>query len=161
LRRAVAFGLASLSVSAVSAPVVCKGTVCKSTGSFSRWQSATSKAATSAGVSCPSAFVVDGDTLRCGRVRVRLLGIDAPEIEHCPNWRTCAPGDGQASRRSLIAALRFGPLTYEPVAQDRYGRTVAVVRAGTTNLSCWQLGQQQAIYKRQWDNGARVERECR
>ena len=31
-------------------------------------------------VPCPSAYVVDGDSLRCGSVRVRLLGIDAPEL---------------------------------------------------------------------------------
>ena len=30
-------------------------------------------------VDCPSAYVVDGDTLRCGSERLRLLEIDAPE----------------------------------------------------------------------------------
>jgi len=70
---------------------------------------------------CPSAYVVDGDTLHCGPLRLRLLGIDAPEIERCPRWRVCAPGDGNASKRSLIAALRFGPVRYEPVTFDRYG----------------------------------------
>jgi micrococcal nuclease len=159
LRRAVAFVLASLSVGAASAPVVCKGTVCKSTGSFSRWQPAATRATPEVG--CPSAFVVDGDTLRCGRVRVRLLGIDAPEIERCPRHRVCAPGDGQAAKQSLIAALRFGSVGYQPVTHDRYGRTVAVVRAGDVNLSCWQLEQRQAIYKPQWDNGGAIERACR
>src|SRR4051794_39701410 len=63
-------------------------------------------------VDCPSAYVVDGDTLRCGPVRLRLLGIDAPEIERCPRWRVCAPGDGQAAKRGLVAALRLGPVRY-------------------------------------------------
>lgn len=45
---------------------------------------------------------VDGDTLRCPEVgRVRLLGIDAPELHGCPKHRVCAPGDGQGSKRSL------------------------------------------------------------
>lgn len=61
-------------------------------------------------VDCPSAYVVDGDTLRCGPERLRLLGIDAPEIERCPHWRVCAPGDGQASKRSLDVAMRLGPI---------------------------------------------------
>jgi len=109
---------------------------------------------------CPSAYVVDGDTLHCGPLRLRLLGIDAPEIERCPRWRVCAPGDGNASKRSLIAALRFGPVRYEPVTFDRYGRQVAVVWAGRVNLSCWQLRQGEAIYKASWDNGGVIRREC-
>jgi endonuclease YncB( thermonuclease family) len=112
-------------------------------------------------IDCPSAYVVDGDTLRCGPERLRLLGIDAPEIEHCPRWRVCAPGDGQASKRSLIAAMRLGPIHYDPITRDRYGRQVAVVWAGRVNLSCWQLQRAQAIYKPHWDNGGIVNRDCR
>lgn len=52
-------------------------------------------------VDCPSAYVVDGDSLRCGSARVRLLGIDAPELHGCPRWRDCVDGDGQAAKRSL------------------------------------------------------------
>lgn len=110
---------------------------------------------------CPSAYVVDGDTIRCGAERVRLLGIDAPEIERCPRWRICAPGDGQAAKRSLVAALRLGPVRYEPVTMDHYGRQVAVVWAGRVNLSCWQLNERQAIYKPRWDNGGIIARDCR
>jgi len=110
---------------------------------------------------CPSAYVVDGDTLRCGSERIRLLGIDAPEIEPCSRWRVCAPGDGQASKRSLASAMQLGPIRYRPVTTDRYGRTVAVVWAGRVNLSCWQLQQGQAIYKPRWDNGKLIARACR
>lgn len=111
-------------------------------------------------IDCPSAYVVDGDTLRCGPTRLRLLGIDAPEIHQCPRYRTCAPGDGQASKRSLITALRFGSLRYEPVTIDRYGRQVVVAWAGPVNLFCWQLQHLQAIYKPQWDNGRRIAHQC-
>ena len=111
-------------------------------------------------IDCPSAYVVDGDTLRCGAVRLRLLGIDAPEIHACPRWRVCAPGDGQASKRSLAAALQLGPIRYQPVTLDRYGRDVAVVWAGRVNLSCWQLQRAQAIYKARWDNDRLIARAC-
>jgi len=111
-------------------------------------------------INCPSAYVVDGDTLRCGLERLRLLGIDAPEIHSCPRRRVCAPGDGQSSKQSLVAALRMGPIRYQPITRDRYGRTVAVVWAGRINLSCWQLERHQAIYKVKWDNGRRVGRAC-
>jgi micrococcal nuclease len=109
-------------------------------------------------INCPSAYVVDGDTLRCGPERLRLLGIDAPEIERCPRWRVCAPGDAQASKGSLMAGLALGPIRYETITRDRYGRQVAVVWAGRVNLSCWQLQQKQAVYKPRWDNGGIIAR---
>jgi len=112
-------------------------------------------------IDCPSAYVVDGDTLRCGPERLRLLGIDAPEIGACPRWRVCVPGDRQAAKRELVAAMRFGPIHYQPITRDRFGRQVAVVWAGTVNLSCWQLEHGQAIYKANWDNGGIIGWACR
>ena len=104
--------------------------------------------------------VVDGDTLRCQGERIRLLGIDAPELPgHCRAGRNCAPGDPYASTRSLEQALS-GRLTIERVGVDRYGRTLALIRGGQGNLSCWQLRQGHAVYKPQWDNGRRVARAC-
>ena len=113
-------------------------------------------------ISCPSAYVVDGDTLRCGSVRLRLLGIDAPELAgHCPSYRECAPGDGVASKRSLMAAVRNGHVTYSIVTTDRFGRYVVEAWAGRTNLSCWQLQQGQSVYKPHWDNGGLIAAACR
>lgn len=110
---------------------------------------------------CPSAYVVDGDSLCCGSTRIRLLGIDAPELHGCPRWRVCVEGDGEAAKQSLRAALRYGRVRYRYVTTDRFGRTVALVWAGTVNLSCWQLQAHQAAYKPHWDNGGLVARECR
>jgi endonuclease YncB( thermonuclease family) len=112
-------------------------------------------------VDCPSAYVVDGDTIRCGHTRVRLLGIDAPEIESCPRWRVCVAGDGQAAKRSLVAGVRQGRVRYQSVTIDRFGRQVAVVWAGSVNLSCWQLQQSQAIYRPKWDNEQLIASACR
>lgn len=113
-------------------------------------------------IPCPSAYVVDGDTLRCGPVRLRLLGIDAPELPgHCDPRRQCAPGNGFASKQSLIEALRNGRLSYAVVTTDRYGRYVVEGWAGHVNLSCWQLERQQAIHKPHWDNGGLIASTCR
>ena len=110
---------------------------------------------------CPSAYVVDGDTLRCGSIRLRLLGIDAPELPgHCARYRECAPGDGFASKRSLIDALRNGRLTYRIVTTDRFGRYVVMAWAGRVNLSCWQLQRGQATYRPRWDNGGLILASC-
>ena len=53
--------------------------------------------------------VVDGDTLHCDGGRIRLLGIDAPELPgHCAQGRDCAPGDPYESSRSLGDAMGDG-----------------------------------------------------
>lgn len=71
---------------------------------------------------CEVTSITDGDTLRCGERRVRLLGIDTPERSQHP------VGD------SATAALRrFAPvgstvaLELDVQATDRYGRTLAWV----------------------------------
>jgi endonuclease YncB( thermonuclease family) len=117
--------------------------------------------AVNAPYTCAAPVVVDGDTLRCGSTRLRLLGIDSPELHVCPKSRICVSGDGQAARQSLAAALRFGRIRYRVVTTDRYGRSVVMAWAGEINLSCWQLQRGQAVYKPKWDNGGQVAAACR
>lgn len=103
---------------------------------------------------------VDGDTLRCGTERIRLIGIDAPELEgHCRPGRRCAPGDAYASTRSLGQALD-AIMHVERVSEDHYGRTLAIVRASAGDLSCLQLKSGNAIYRADWDDGFRIARAC-
>lgn len=107
-----------------------------------------------------SCRAVDGDTLRCGRERIRLLGIDAPEMPgHCARGRRCVRGDPLASKASLERALA-GRLTIERAGRDRYGRTLAFVRGARGDLSCWQLTQAQARYRSDWDQGGALARRC-
>lgn len=103
---------------------------------------------------------IDGDTLRCGSVRIRLLGIDAAELPgHCRIGRQCAPGDPFAQQAEL-RRLAAGPLTVRAVSQDRYGRLVATVRnARGVELSCAMIAAG-ATYKPAWDNGGIVRRSC-
>lgn len=104
--------------------------------------------------------VTDGDTIRCGDERIRLLGIDAPELPgHCRTGRDCAPGDPFASTDNLREAMT-GELHIDRVGEDRYGRTLAMVTGAKGDLSCWQLKQGQAVYKPKWDNGGRVATVC-
>ena len=104
---------------------------------------------------------IDGDTLRCGRVRIRLLGIDAAEQPgHCRHGRQCAPGDPRAQRAAL---QRFSStkLTVTPIKTDRWGRMVAVVRTTSgENLSCLML-RAGASYVARWDDRDTILRSCR
>ncbi len=105
-------------------------------------------------------IAVDGDTLRCGEERIRLLGIDAPEMPgHCREGRDCAPGDPLASKAALEQAAQ-GTATIERVGQDLYSRTLARVRVNGVDLSCAQLAKGYAIYRADWDQFALVGSEC-
>lgn len=107
-----------------------------------------------------AALAVDGDTLRVGRERIRLTGIDAPEIHGCPHYRTCVRGDGQASKRSL-QGMMSGPLSIRRLGVDRYGRTLAIVHSHGVNVACEQIRRGQAVYVGRWDTGGKLAAECR
>lgn len=105
--------------------------------------------------------VVDGGMLRVNGERIRLLGIEAPDVaSRCRKGKMCAPRDPRQSKESLKRSLR-DPITIVPVTRDARGRTVAIVYAGGLNMSCEQLRKGMAVYKPSWDIGRRLARECR
>ena len=77
------------------------------------------------GETCTVAFVIDGDTLECrGGPRVRLIGIDAPEMDQEPyGWAARAALDSLARRgaqlRMVVGVERF----------DSRGRTLGYLYA--------------------------------
>jgi len=104
--------------------------------------------------------VTDGDTIRCGDERIRLRGIDTPEMPgHCRAGRDCAPGDPYAAKDSLEQAMT-GELTIQRQGTDRYGRTLATVAGPVGDLSCWQLERGHAVYRSDWDDGGAVAAAC-
>lgn len=107
-------------------------------------------------------FAIDGDTLRCGpggRERVRLIGIDAPEMPgHCRVGRDCAPGDPWQAKRNLTFLVQGRKVRLERHGQDAYGRTLAFAFAGGQNLSCQQLRGGFALYVARWDFGGQIGR---
>jgi endonuclease YncB( thermonuclease family) len=72
--------------------------------------------------------IVDGDTVDIDGVRIRLLGIDAPETfrSRCENELVL----GLKAKARLRQLLDSGQVSYEPHGHDRYGRTLAHVLAG-------------------------------
>lgn len=114
-----------------------------------------------AGTAVSGCRAVDGDTLRCGELRVRLAEIDAPEMPgHCRAGRVCAPGDPYASKAALQAALGAGNVRVRKLATDRYGRTVAAVTAGGKDLSCAQVRGGYAIAQLKWGDYGVLRRAC-
>jgi endonuclease YncB( thermonuclease family) len=77
------------------------------------------------------ATIVDGDTIRIRGERIRLVGMDAPELH-----QTCRDASGRGwscgrSARERLAALVAGSaVTCRPSGHDRYGRTLAICTSG-------------------------------
>lgn len=81
------------------------------------------------------ARVVDGDSLVIGGERIRLFGIDAPELD-----RRCDPSGrnwacGEWAKATLTKIIAHGILACEALDQDRYGRTVARCRASGRDVA--------------------------
>ena len=110
--------------------------------------------------------VTDGDTIRAGPERIRLLGIDAPDGPSNGRCRpyskpgaACDKARSGAATRSLRAAITRR-MEIERVGRDRYGRTLALVLSSKGNLSCWQLRRGMAVYEAKWDNRHRIGQAC-
>lgn len=69
--------------------------------------------------------VVDGDTMWFDGEKIRLSGIDAPEVKGKCSFETALAA--KATRR-LSAMLSGEALTIERSGQDRFGRTLARVQ---------------------------------
>src|SRR4030081_376600 len=88
--------------------------------------------------------VIDGDTLDMDGVRIRLWGIDAPEMR-----QTCQGKDGQNYECGRDSAAVMRELTRdrrvecESRDRDRYGRVVAVCRteSGAINAAIGGRGR--------------------
>lgn len=81
------------------------------------------------------AFAVDGDTLDLGGERVRISGIDAPELrQDCVRDRR-SWACGEAARRALEEVLRSGPVTCAAAAyRDKYGRPLVRCTVGGADI---------------------------
>ncbi len=91
--------------------------------------------------------VGDGDTIRANQggqtVTVRLACIDAPEMGQQPY--------GQNSKARLQTLLPVGTsITLRTIDTDRYGRTVAEIFSGTTNVNLAMVQGGYAVAYRQY-----------
>jgi endonuclease YncB( thermonuclease family) len=76
-------------------------------------------------------MINDGDTITCldtegRRVRVRLVRIDAPELDQ---------PKGRESRAALVAKLAGGIVRVEGDARDQHGRVLGTLRLDDRNLN--------------------------
>ena len=96
------------------------------------------------------ARIIDGDTLEVRGARVRLHGIDAPErTQRCRTagrvW-SC----GREATSALAQQIGSRPVACSRLDQDRYGRVVAVCRAGGEDVNAWMVAAGWAFAYRQY-----------
>ncbi|MDP1731549.1 MAG: thermonuclease family protein [Devosia sp.] len=93
-----------------------------------------------------TAQAADGDSLRLRGDRIRLLDIDAPELDQIC-WE--AEGGewpcGRAAHRRLVDLLRQGATSCQPQKQDTYGRTLASCTVGGRDLGAVLVSEGMAI----------------
>jgi endonuclease YncB( thermonuclease family) len=94
--------------------------------------------------------VTDGDTIRIGNTRIRFHGIDAPETSQtCEKngnkWRC-----GSEATKALTTIIGNKRVSCSKRDTDRYGRVVAVCRAGSINLNAWMVENGWAVAYRKY-----------
>nr|WP_281432996.1 thermonuclease family protein [Microvirga terrestris] len=71
------------------------------------------------------AQVTDGDTIRIGEARIRLKGIDAPEMEQRCSKDGRSYACGVSARRALIDLVSGETVRCRAIGRDRYQRILA------------------------------------
>ena len=88
----------------------------------------------------------DGDSFRLGDERVRLVGLDAPELA-----QTCQSADGarwpcgRVSRDRMASLLASGALDCRPEGRDRYDRLLARCSVAERDLGATLVAEGMAL----------------
>lgn len=84
--------------------------------------------------------VHDGDTFRIGRERIRVLGMDAPEIG--PGARCAREQNAAVAARDFLAQkLASSSVKIERAGHDVYGRTLARIYVDGSDVATLMLAQ--------------------
>ncbi len=89
-----------------------------------------------------AANVIDGDTLRIERRRIRLVGINAPELPSEP--KKCRrylsrPECIEPAATALYERIEGKQVTCTEVGRDRFGRTLGICYHDGEELNVWLL----------------------
>ncbi len=96
--------------------------------------------------------ISDGDSLRSGKLRIRLFGIDAPEKkQQCTDADGAKWDCGTAAQKALTALVASAPqLQCDLIDVDRYGRVVMRCFAGKIDLGAALVQAGLALAYRQY-----------
>jgi len=105
------------------------------------------------------ARVVDGDTIHIGKPKIRLHGIDAPEMKQtCKTSKGEEQMCGQLAKQALEKLIGGQDVTCKGDTRDRYKRLIAVWYVGTLNINTQMVTSVWALaYRRYSINYVRAE----
>lgn len=88
----------------------------------------------------------DGDSFRLGEDRVRLLGLDAPELaQNCTDASGRSWPCGRAARDRMAGLLARNPVDCRPEGRDQYDRLLARCTVGDRDLGAILVAEGLAI----------------
>ena len=80
--------------------------------------------------------VVDGDTIHIGKTKIRLHGIDAPEMKQtCRTRKGEEQMCGQLAKQALQRLVQGQDVVCKGDTRDRYKRLIAVCYVGPLNIN--------------------------
>jgi len=91
------------------------------------------------------AQIVDGDSLTLNGERVRLLGIDAPELAQFCDRNSGRWACGRAATKALRAQINGGSVECEGQQFDKHNRVLATCYAGGIELNRWMVSEGWAV----------------
>lgn len=103
--------------------------------------------------------VIDGDTLVLDGKRIRLVGIDAPELRQVCQRDNQPWPCGKGAKDHLVTLIGNAKTTCEAGGSDRYGRLLAVCSAGGRDLNAAMVGAGYAIAFGDYEAEERAARE--
>ena len=112
------------------------------------------------------ARVIDGDTIWIANTKIRLHGIDAPEMKQtCRTSKGKEQLCGQLAKQALQRLIQGQDITCKGDERDRYGRLIAVCYTGPYDLNAKMVRQGWALAYRRYsmdyvddENAAKVAR---
>jgi endonuclease YncB( thermonuclease family) len=78
--------------------------------------------------------VVDGDTIHLGDAKIRLKGIDSPEMEQTCSRSGRSYACGDEARRALVELVGGAPVQCRASGRDRYQRILARCTVNGTDI---------------------------
>ena len=96
------------------------------------------------------ATVTDGDSLRIGNTKIRLWGVDAPELRQTCTRNAVFWPCGTVAKEALTDRIKNQSLSCREEDVDRYGRTVAECFVGDESLNAWLVGNGWALAYRRY-----------
>jgi endonuclease YncB( thermonuclease family) len=108
-----------------------------------------------------SARASDGDSLRLGQDRIRLLGLDAPELsQDCTRADGSAWSCGRVARDRMAQLLAAGPADCRPEDVDQYDRLLATCLVAARDLGATMVAEGLAVAAgRYWEEEAAARRD--